>query len=108
MNKIEKILVICAIAVLILPAVALEVPSENRDCYIWGTQLYMCFVSQDGSYAKWFTGYQEMHDYYTPQLREVNITGGETYPLTVQTRTIGSIMVTGSPSYLYVKNSDLK
>jgi len=107
MKTIYKALLICAIVGLIIsPVIALEVPQENRECHIWGTQIFMCFVSADGTYAKWFTGYQPMHDYYTPQLREVNISAGETYTLTASKPI--SIMVTGSPSYVYVKQSDLK
>jgi len=66
------------------------------------------FVSVDGTYAKWFYSYQDMHDYYTPQLREVWIGGGETYTLSAGNPTPFRIMVTGSPSYMYVKQSDLK
>ena len=109
MKKIKKALLICAVVgFIIAPAFALEVPQENRDCYSWGSQLFMCFVSVDGSYAKWFTGYDQMHDYYTPQLREVNIGAGETYILSAQNKNSGVMMVTGSPSYMYVKQSDLK
>ena len=55
-----------------IQAIRLDAPAEDRDCVKWGTSsgLYMCFVSMDGTYAKWFTGYQPMHDYYTPQLKE--------------------------------------
>jgi len=45
MKTIEKALLICALVGLIIsPAIALEVPQENRDCYAWGetSGLFMC------------------------------------------------------------------
>jgi len=110
MKTIEKAILICAIiGLIVFPVIALEVPQENRECYKWGTQtdLFMCFVSADGTYAKWFYNYPDMRDYYTPQLKEINISAGETYTLTTKEQPI-SIMVEGAPSYLYVKQSDLK
>lgn len=109
-----KILAILGIILIISISSAgvLEVPNENRDCYHWGTlgTLYMCFVSVDGSYAKWFYDYAPMHNYYTPQLKEINITAGETYTLSSIPNESPDmrIMITGAPSYMYVKNSDLK
>ena len=111
MKTIEKAILICAvIGLIIAPAIALEVPQENRDCYAWGetSGLFMCFVSLDGSYAKWFYSYTDMHNYYTPQLKEVWVGGGETITLTAQNKNEVRIMVTGAPSYVYVKQSDLK
>jgi len=86
----------------------LSTAGEQRLLYL-GTQLYMCFVSQDGSYAKWFTGFRKCMTTITPQLREVNISAGRNLHTTANGKET-PVKYNGNwkSKYMYVKNSDLK
>ena len=105
-NKTKYFLIGLLIILLVTIATAQQFPDPNepRDCYKWGITegLYMCFVPTTGEYATWFYSYIEMHEYYTPQLKEINVTGGET--LTLSGSNNGSLTITGAPSYIYTKH----
>ena len=111
-NKLKYFFVgfIIILSVMIVNAQQFPSPNEPRDCYKWGVTegLYMCFVPLTGEYATWFYSYIEMHEYYTPQLKEINVTAGETQTLTTSPKKASleydTLMVTGSPSYIYAKH----
>jgi len=115
LNKTNKLLMSVALLLLIVSIVnagRLDYPNSNRDCY--GTELapgvpiFLCFISGTEAMEASFLQYAPMHEYYTPQLKEINVTGGETLTLSGQSRkesiTYGTLTIIGSPSYIYTKH----
>jgi len=102
-----------AIILFVLPSVIqaerLDNPIEGRDCYgdelFPGQPIYFCMLQgSTDTMEKSFFDYQTMHDFYTPQLKEtawgignVQITGKKTIQ-------IGTMEITGNPSYTYTKH----
>ena len=114
LNK-TKILISMAILLLIVSIVSagrLDYPNSNRNCYgselAPGVPIYLCFIDNTEAMEASFLQYTTMHEYYTPQLKEINVTGGETITLTISSKKAtlehGTLMVTGAPSYIYAKH----
>lgn len=114
LNKTKYIFVVLAVllVVSIVSAGRLDYPNSNRDCYgselAPGVPVYLCFISGTDAMEASFLQYGTMHEYYTPQLKEINITGGETLTLSATPKKsimqYGTLIVTGSPSYIYTKH----
>jgi len=107
LNKTKYILAAVMIlsAVLITSAGRLDYPREDRECYYSqlapGVPIYLCFVAGTNAMEASFLTYQPMHEFYTPQLKEV---AWNSNMAVSGKRTIRTLDVTGSPSYLYTKH----
>ena len=107
LEKKYKYLVIgFALILFVLPSVVqsgrLDDPRENRECYKTGLPFYVCVIQGTMIMEASFMEYQQMHDYYTPQLKETAYTVGN-QAIQSQNRTINTMTITGSPLYLYTK-----
>ena len=117
LKKYQYLVVGFAIILFVLPAVVmsarLDDPRTNRECYKSGLPFYVCVIEGTNIMEASFLTYEPMHDYYTPQLREVYYTVGNQaislrerqYSVTHKTieTELGVMTITGAPSYLYVK-----
>lgn len=113
LNTQKYIFLSIALIMLIVPmsnAARLNYANENRECYSSqlapGIPIFFCFVQGTEAMEASFFSYQPMHDYYTPQLREINISGGETYTFSSKTKRFSptSLSTIGNLSYVYSKN----
>lgn len=105
-------------SVLIVEAGRLNDPRMNRDCYKGDLLFYVCVIAGTNIMEKSFLEYPEMHDYYTPQLKETIVTGGvtQTYSGSLILDEINkkkleqflssNISMIGSVSYTYTKNGN--
>jgi hypothetical protein len=89
------------------------VGSEDRECYgselAPGVPVFLCMFAGTQSMDKSFLTYSPMNAYYTPQLKEIDLTGGATQTLSGGSKkktsaTAGTLTITGGPSYMYVKH----
>ena len=86
----------------IIQAARLDDPRTDRECYHAELPFYVCVIAGTDIMEASFLEYQQMHDYYTPQLKESVYTTGNQAVLS-QKKTIGTMTITGAPSYLYTK-----
>ena len=107
MNKnIQYLVAGLALILFVLPAVVsserLNDPRENRECYKGDLPFFVCVIEGTIIMEASFLEYQQMHEYYTPQLKETAYTTGN-QAIQSQKKTIGTMTITGAPSYLYSK-----
>ena len=105
-NKYKYLVIGLALILFVLPGIVsserLNDPRENRECYKGDLPFYVCVIQNTMIMEASFMEYSQMHDYYTPQLKETVYTVGN-QAIQSQKRTIGTLTITGSPSYLYSK-----
>ena len=103
---VAGIAIILFVMPLIVSSERLNDPRMNRDCYRGDLPFYVCVIQGTNIMEASFIAYQPMHDYYTPQLKEIPYTTGN---MAISKRTTGSVRIgtytvsNSAIEYSYVK-----
>ena len=111
MNKniiylVAGIAIILFVMPMIIQAGRLDDPRTNRDCYNENLPFYVCVIQGTNIMEASFLTYEPMHDYYTPQLKEINWAVGNqavSGKRVTQVKIGNTVQTVGNIAYSYVK-----